>query len=238
MITGNVPVALAAAPSDQIPWNLHADKIVSIEQGEITEAYGNVHLFQGDNYLQADYAKYYKSTHWVYLQGHITSKWDGDYLEADQAEFDLDNKVGWLTNGQVFLESNHIYFKGQKIRKTGTNTYAFTQATVTSCDGERPAWSLKTSEGDITLDGYANLWNPRLQVKGQPVMYSPFLVVPVKTKRQSGFLMPDMGVSNQLGTHINLPYYQVIDDETDVTLYENYMSKRGLMQGIEVRSTP
>ena len=232
------PARAAATQEEQRPWNLYADKLTTLDHGEITEARDNVLLFQGDNYLQADYVKYYKSTHWVYLEGHIKAKWDGDYLQADQAEFDLLNKVGWLTNGQVFLESNHVYVKGKRIRKTGESTYTFKEATVTTCDGERPAWSLKTSEGDVTINGYANLWNPRMQVKNQPIAYSPYMTIPVKTKRQSGFLLPDLEVSTQLGTHINLPYYQVIDEETDITLYENYMSKRGLMQGIEFRSTP
>ncbi|WP_176724156.1 LPS-assembly protein LptD [Desulfoplanes formicivorans] len=228
----------ATDPAENIPWNLYADRIQTLDGGEITEARGNVFLFQGDNQLQADYAKYYKSTQWLYLEGNITAKWDGDFLEAESAEFDLGNRVGWLTNGQVFIEANHVYVKGEKIHKTGDNTYTFTQATVTSCDGTRPAWSLKTSSGDVTIDGYARLWNPRLQIKGQPVLYAPYMVMPVKTKRQSGFLLPQLEVSKQLGTHINLPYYQVIDEESDLTLYENYMSKRGLMQGIEFRSTP
>ncbi|WP_462324755.1 LPS-assembly protein LptD [Desulfoplanes sp.] len=221
-----------------VAWNLQADSVQTLGGGEITEARGNVFLFQDDNYLQADYAKYYKSTQWLYLEGSIKAKWDGDFLRADTAEFDLNNRVGWLTNGQVFIEANHVYVKGKKIHKTGDNTYTFDQATVTSCDGTRPAWSLKTSSGEVTIEGYARLWNPRLQVKGRPVLYSPYLVVPVKTKRQSGFLLPDLEISKQLGTHINLPYYQVIDEETDLTLYENFMSKRGLMQGVEFRTTP
>lgn len=171
----------ATASEEEIPWNLYADTVQTLDQGEITEARGNVLLFQGDNSLQADYAKYYRSTQWLYLEGNIRVKWDGDYLEAEKAEFDLGNSVGWMTNGQVFIEENHVYIKGENIHKTGENTYTFTQATVTSCDGERPAWSLKTSSGDVTINGYARLWNPRLQVKGQPVLYSPYLAVPVKT---------------------------------------------------------
>jgi LPS-assembly protein len=228
----------ATTSPEDVAWNLYADTIQTLNRGEITEARGNVLLVQGDNSLQADYAKYYQSTQWLYLEGNIKVKWDGDYLEAEKAEFDLGNSVGWMTDGQVFIEDNHVYIKGEKIHKTGENTYTFTRATVTSCDGERPAWSLKTSSGNVTINGYARLWNPRLQVKGQPVLYSPYLAVPVKTERQSGFLLPDLEVSKQLGAHINLPYFQVIDEETDLTLYENYMSKRGLMQGIEFRHTP
>ncbi len=222
----------------ELAWSLYADSIQTLEKDTIIKAKGHVLLVQGENFLQADEATYNKATQWLSLNGSIKANWDGDLLEGDSAEFDLGNKQGWLTNAHVFLEDNHIFLVGEKIRKTGNSTYTFKQATVTSCDGDRPAWSLTTTSGDVTIDGYARLWNPRFQVKNLPVLYSPWLIVPVKTRRQSGFLLPEFEVSKQLGTHINLPYYQVINDENDLTLYENFMSKRGLMQGVEFRSTP
>lgn len=220
------------------PWVLDADRVVSTEDEDIIEAHGNVHLFRLDNYLQADYARLYTETNWLYLKGNISARWDGDFLEGDEAELDLDNNVGWIKNGQVFMSEEHIYFSGQRLEKTGENTYSFTRGTMTSCDGETPPWSIKSSRGKITVDGYASLWNPRFRVRDQSVLYSPYIIVPVKTERQSGFLFPNLSHSSEMGTNINLPYYHVIDDQRDATLYTNYYSKRGLMLGLEYRHTP
>ena len=228
----------ASAENGSEPWRLQADRVDGDKTAEIVEAFGNVIIHRDEDYLQADYARYYPETKWVYLRGNVHMKWNQDFMRAEQAEFDLENKIGWLKNGQVFLAREHIYFKGEKLQKTGEETYEFEEATVTSCDGDSPAWSLKTSRGSLTIEGYASLWNPRFRVKDTPIMYSPYLVIPVKTKRQSGFLQPEIGASSRLGTHINQPYFQVIDEETDLTIYENFYSHRGLMQGLEFRSTP
>ncbi len=225
--------ALAATP-----WNLEADRILSRDEENIVEAFGNIHLSRLENLLQADYAKLHTDTNQLYLKGNISAYWDGDFLEGEEAELDLDNNVGWIKNGQIFMAEEHIYFTGEHLEKTGENTYNFFQGTVTSCDDEVPPWSIKSSRGEITLDGYATLWHPRFRVKDRSVLYSPYMIVPVKTERQSGFLFPDLGHGSQHGTNINLPYYHVIDDQRDATFYTNYYSKRGVMPGLEYRHTP
>ncbi|NCC23804.1 MAG: LPS-assembly protein LptD [Deltaproteobacteria bacterium] len=219
-------------------WRLLADTIRADRALGILEAEGNVVLFHGDDFLQADYARYYMGTRWVYLQGHVKAKWEGDYLEARTAEFDLENRLGWLKDGEVFMADPHMYFKGHQIRKTGQSTYSFVRATVTACDGASPAWSLECSSGNVTIDGYARIHEPKFRIKDRPVLYSPYLVVPVKTKRQSGFLLPEIGQSSRLGFQFNQPYYQVLDEETDLTAYANLMTRRGLMTGLEYRHTP
>lgn len=234
------PIARAeTGPSGEaVPWQLQADRTVSDQNSDILEAFGQVELHRGEDYLQADYVRYYPDTKWVFLRGNVRARFEGDFISAEEAEFNLETSQGWLKNGQVFLEQPHVYFTGERLNKTGKHTYSFTRATVTACDGEVPAWSLQTEEGELTVDGYATLRSPRFRIKDHPVLYSPYLVIPVKTKRQSGFLRPEASVSDRLGFQFNLPYYQVIDEERDVTLYENFISEKGLMQGVEYRSTP
>jgi len=224
--------------SGHSPWKIQADRIGTLHDADLVTAWGNVVLSRGDNYLKADFARYYRSTGWVFLKGHVEARWSEDFLSAEEAEFDLRNMVGWLKRGKLFVAKPHLYFEGEFIEKLVGDTYSFKDARVTACDDKPPAWSMTMKEGEITLDGYAMLWHSRFQVLGQSVMYSPFMVLPVKQTRQSGFLLPDVGHSSRLGMEVNLPYYWAVSDETDLTLYENYMSERGLMQGVELRRTP
>ncbi len=230
--------ALSGPVLASTPWSLDADRILARDDEKIIEAFGNVHLFRLQNYLLADYAKLYTDTNWLYLKGNISAYWDNDFLKGDEAELDLNNNVGWIKNGQVFMADEHIYFTGEYLEKTGENTYTFTRGIVTSCDDDVPPWSIKSSRGNINVDGYAGLWHPRLRIKDQPVLYFPYAIVPVKSQRQSGFLIPDAGYGSEYGINMNLPYFQVIDDHRDATLYTNYYSKRGLMTGLEYRHTP
>jgi len=222
----------------ELPWALEADSLTVNKALKVAEAKGNVLISQKDNFLQADYARYYWETNWVFLQGHVRARFGQDTLQAEEAELDLENNVGWIKNGQVFLQEPHLYFKGDRMKRTGPSRYEFEQAEVTACDGDTPAWSLKTSRGQISIDGYARLHHPRFRVKDHPVLYSPYLVLPVKRERQSGFLMPEYSQSSRSGTGINLPYFWAINEEHDATFYTQVLSDRGIMLGGEYRATP
>jgi LPS-assembly protein len=236
-----LPAVLAAQqeiePQQVREWRLTADKIEASRETQTVEATGDVLLVQGENYLKAEYARYYRETGWVYLRGEVEARWREDLLWAEEAEFDLTNRVGWLKNGTIFVAGPHLYFTGENIRKEGPETYSFDKAEITSCDGDPPAWSIATAEGEITIDGYAKLKHTRLNLLDQPVFYTPYFIIPAKKNRQSGLLFPEFGTSSRLGTYINQPAYWAISDESDATFYEYYMSDRGLMHGLEYRHT-
>ncbi|WP_461211088.1 LPS-assembly protein LptD [Desulfocurvus sp. DL9XJH121] len=228
----------AAQGQEMDKWQIRADSLSAEHDAEILEAEGGVHLWRGTQTLDADFARYYKATGWVFLKGNVEVHWNNDVLTAEEAEFDLQTGTGWLKNGQIFLSEENMYFMGEHIEKLGPDTYSFKKAKITTCDGRPGSWSLDVDEGELTIEGYAWLWQPVFNVLDKPVFYSPLMVLPAKTKRQSGLLMPEMGTSSRLGFQYNQPIFWAIDDESDATFYENYMSERGFMQGVEYRSTP
>ncbi|MDQ7835194.1 MAG: LPS assembly protein LptD [Humidesulfovibrio sp.] len=218
-------------------WKLSADRIEGQHDSEYIQAVGNVLLVKGLNTLKADFMRYYQASRWVVLKGNVRVAWEGDILEAEEAEFDLSNMLGWLKRGKVFVGKPHIYFQSETIRKYGASSYRFQNAKVTGCDGDKPAWAITAEEGDINIDGRTKLWHTRFNVKDTPVAYLPFMSLPGGARRQSGFLVPDISYSKRRGVSVNQPYYQVLDDERDLTFFENAMSSRGFMQGLEYRHT-
>jgi len=232
------PTLALAQPPEPETWKLTADRTLASHNAEYVEAFGSIVVERGEDYLKADYARYYQASRWLYLRGNIQARLGGDFISAEEAEFDLATNHGWIKNGTIFLAQPHMYFSGALLQRTDNSTYSFHDATVTVCDGQTPAWSIHTSQGSITIDGYAQIWDPKFQVLNQTLLYAPFAVIPVKTRRQSGFLLPETSLSERLGLIINQPYYQVLDEESDITLYGNFMSAKGLMLGAEYRITP
>ena len=221
----------------QDEWTFSADRVVGDHTSEYVEAFGNVSLSLGEDQLRADFARYYQATGWVFLKGNIRAHWGGDFLQADEGEFDLTNMTGWLKNGKLFMAKPHIYVEAERVGKSVGDSYTFKNAKVTACSGEKPAWSVTSEEGDISLDGRIHLYHSAFRIKNVPVFYWPYMALPGRGPRQSGFLMPDFANSNKLGLQVNMPYYWVINDEMDATFYQNYMSRRGYMQGVEFRHT-
>ncbi|BCS88492.1 LPS-assembly protein LptD [Pseudodesulfovibrio sediminis] len=229
-----VPDAPVKTP-EMNEWVFSADRVVGDHTSEYIEAFGNCSLSLGEDQLRADFARYYQSTGWVFLKGNIRANWGSDFIQADEGEFDLNTMTGWLKNGKLFMAKPHVYVEAERVGKTQGDTYTFKNAKVTSCSGEKPAWSVTTEEGDVTLDGRVHLYRSAFRIKDIPVFYWPYMALPGKKKRQSGFLMPYVSSSKKLGLQVNQPYYWVINDEMDATFYQNYMSKRGYMQGVEFR---
>ena len=63
---------------------------------------------------------------------------------------------------------------------------------------------------------YKNAW---LKIYDQPVFYFPKFFHPDPTvKRQSGFLIPTIQSSSNLGSSLNIPYFFAIADNKDITL--------------------
>jgi len=228
-----VPAVKPSAEPDK--WTFAADKVVGDNLSEFVEGTGNCSLSMGDNQLEADFIRYYHTTGWVYLKGNLRARWGGDFLQAEEGEFDLSNMTGWLLKGKVFMAEPHLYVDAERVNKSKGDSYSFKNAKVTACDGETPAWSVSTGEGDIELDGRVHLFRSTFNVKDVPAFYWPYLSLPGRQDRASGFLTPYIASSSKLGLQANLPYYWVINEESDVTFYQNYMSDRGYMQGVEYR---
>lgn len=219
-----------------LPWRITADKMVSLNDGVIVEASGNVVLERGNDSLYADFARYFTTTDWVFVRGEVIVRMGRDELKATEAEFDLNSSTGWLKNGTVFMAGPHIYFAGENVIKHWGDRYTFENAKVTACDGPSPAWSLAAKEAVVEIDGYATLSHSTFQVRDQGVIYAPYMVLPAKTTRQSGLLKPDYGYSSLHGVYATIPWFWVIDKSRDVTFYATWMEHTGFMPAVEYRS--
>lgn len=218
-------------------WHLQADRLQADSEKKCIEGFGEVTLRQQDNLLRADYIRYFPKTHSILLRGNVQAIWGKNTFSAQEANFDLEKQTGWFHQGSIFMAEPHVYLTAEQMEKTGTDTYTFQEASVTGCDDKSPAWSLRTNKGELTLDGYTWLYGPRFQIKGHSVFYSPFFVFPIRKNRQSGLLQPQITQNNRLGFIFNQPLYLALNEENDLTFYENFISKRGLMQGLEYRHT-
>ncbi|MFI3271610.1 MAG: LPS assembly protein LptD [Pseudomonadota bacterium] len=219
-----------------LAWELTADKVSSYNDSKIVEASGSVILQRGDEYLKADFARYFAATNWVYLKGNVEILSDKDTITASEAEFDLRNKTGWMKDGEIFMAGPHVYFAGDRLTKKWGDYYMFENAKVTSCPPESKAWSLNAEQAVVEIDGYAQLFGTSFDIVDTSVFYSPYLLMPAKKERQSGLLMPEFGSSTQRGFFYNQPYYWVVDEFRDVTINEYWMENVGFMHGFEYRA--
>lgn len=222
--------------NDDLPWKIYADSLVSVNDGVVIEGRGNILLVRGEDYLKADFARLYTNTQWILLQGNVYAKLGADEVEAEEAEFDLTNSTGWLKNAKLFLAGPHMYFKSDEIYKKGEARYSLIKASATTCDGDVPLWNIDAKEADLEVDSYAHFYDAKFNVKKHGILYTPYFVAPTKTTRQSGLLLPEYGYSSAQGFYYTQPYFHVIDQSRDLTLYGTVLTEKGFMPSLEYRS--
>lgn len=217
------------------PWNISADEITHDRNTNIYTASGNVVISKKDTKLSADFVRFDHNAYKAFAQGNVVMKAGEDILSGSILDVDLKSETGIIHDGAVFIKENNFHISGGNIEKTGENSYAAEEATVSTCDGETPAWKITGKKLKIDVEGYGFINHAAFWTKNMPVFYTPFFVFPAKFKRQSGLLSPQIGQSDRKGMEYNQPYFWAINENTDATFYAHYMSKRGEKAGFEYR---
>jgi LPS-assembly protein len=219
----------------QHPWVLEADEIAYDRQLDQYRARGNVKISKGDKRLTADFIRFDHKTMHAYARGNVVLNVGQDILSGSSLEIDLEKQVGSIEDAHLFLKENNFHITGHTIQKTGEDTYRIDEATLTSCDGDKPDWKITGKDVRIKDNGSGTAKHTTLRVKNMPVLYSPFFYYPARSDRQTGFLVPEFASSNRKGEEFTLPFFWAISDSSDATFYADYMTNRGLKLGAEYR---
>lgn len=188
--------------------------------------------------IMADWISYDVKKQSIEAKGNVSIATGDDQLHADTAEIDLNNETGTFENALVTRKEHELHLEGKTIEKTGQKTYRIEDGWVITCrleEGKIPPWSFASSEATVELGGYAFLKNARFKIKDVPVFYLPYMIVPVKSTRQTGLLFPEFSNSSRDGFGLNLPFFINISDSIDLTLFPEFYTKRGVMPGAEFR---
>jgi len=215
------------------PIHILADEIYY--NNKIYTTSGNVKITHNNKQLFSDTAIFNKNNMEIFAQGNVLFLVNNDYISCEKLKLYVDRETGSITNGIIFYKQNNLYLKGNNIKKTGKDTFYLDRVSITSCDGEDPDWQITGTDFNIKIEGYATAKNIAFWIKKIPIFYSPFFIYPVKLKRQSGLLMPGFEYSDRKGISYEQPFYWAINKKSDITFYENYISKRGLKHGFEFR---
>jgi len=228
------PVSAAPTPG-KAPVNITADSLSHDAAKGVYVAEGNVLVTDGAITLHADHVIYHIQEGTAEAEGNVHLSSEGEEITADSVTYAMESQEGTITNGTVFIKSRNLWIRGETLEKRGKNRYTADRVTITTCDGEDPDWAITGRKFDITIEGYGTAQHVMLKTAGIPVIYTPFLLFPVKIKRQTGLLAPLVGYSSRKGFDVTQPLFVTLGDSMDATVYTNYMEKRGTRAGLEFR---
>lgn len=222
-----------------LPVELTADYVSYDKEADSYYGRGNVVITQGNATVKADSALVDMRSGIATAMGNISGIDEGgDIFSGDALHMDIKERTIVLAKGRLFFQKEHIYLWGDSLKKTGPATYAAEKVTITPCDckeDEKPAWSFFAYKGDVTLGQYLTGYHAFFEVKGVPLLYTPYLKIPIKNERESGFLPPTPGYSRLRGFVLENAYFWAISNSTDATFDLDVETSRGLGKGVEYR---
>jgi LPS-assembly protein len=201
---------------------------------------GNVEVFFKGRRLKAQRIVFDQATDRLEITGPIVlTEPSGDVLIlASQADLAADLSEGILTSARLVLNQQLQLAANRMMRVAGRYTALQTVA-ASSCkvckDRPTPLWEIRARRvvhDEVERQIYFD--SAQFRLAGVPVFYIPRLRMPDPTlKRATGFLMPSIRTTSDLGTGLKLPYFIVLGQSADLTLTP-YLTVRD-SQTVELR---
>ncbi|WP_045386432.1 LPS assembly protein LptD [Vibrio rotiferianus] len=213
--------------TQSIPVKVEADNLQAIN-GDKAIYSGNVKVTQGRKRITADNVTLHQQDNVVVAEGNVTFN-DGEVkANSTRATNDIDQNTFSLENTDYKFLCESKRGRAAYISRTGQSLYEIEDGSMTACPEGDNSWRLVASGIDIDQDEeMATLYNPRFEILNIPVMYSPYLTLPIGDTRKTGFLFPSISYGSSDGLEVEVPFYWNMAPNYDMTITALYMQERG-----------
>lgn len=215
--------------------SLNADKSVFNRDGDkkTIDLSGNVQIVFDNQFISCDRATIDETTQTILAAGNLVVSSPQAYVEGDSAVINYRDNTGVIQNG--FVKSGQVLVEGDVVRKTGPDTYEAEHSSFTACTTCPTAWTFSGSRINAEMGGYAHIRNAWLRVANVPIFWLPYLIVPLKSERQTGLLVPSFDYTESGGFAPSLNYFWALSRSQDATLTVTHYAKRGVKALVNYR---
>lgn len=235
------PVAPHGAASEgQV--SLIADTVEYDSVNGIVTASGNVEIFYGERTLTARKIVYDSRTGRVSAEGDIILRdGSGATVFADTADLDTELRDG-LVRGARAVMGDNVRLSAVEARRIDDRFNTLSKAVYSPCrvcaEDPTPLWRIRARRViHDEEDRRIHYEDATFDVMGVPVAWLPWFSHPdPEQDRASGFLVPELlHNKNTFGYGASIPYYWVIDDQSDLTFTPFISTKESPLGMIEYR---
>lgn len=196
---------------------------------------GDVVMKQGDRHIRADCLEYDASNQSAKLEGGVVYSdpqltvrgGDGTYSATNGSEFQ---------GAEFELPARNARGSARSMKMDANGKITLEGVTFSTCPVKDKSWEMKAEHIELdTQERTGTGQGARVEFKGVPIFYAPWLTFPIGPERKSGFLFPNIGRSTRSGFELEVPYYWNIRPNLDFTASPIYFSRRGLDAAGELR---
>ncbi len=216
---------MALAAQEARPLHFSGNLQVWDRKTDQVELIGNAIVRQEGESLTADYVILNSKTKKLNARGNCQYMTKSLVMRGEKMDIDLNARTGVLLKGRVSDEKFSL--AGDRIERLSETKFKTQWGEYSTCWDCPQSWAIQAESVELEFDGYAFMDNVTIKIKDSPALWLPYLVVPIKTRRQTGFLFPSFRFSGAHGFVFVMPFFWATGRSTDMTFGAGTYSKRG-----------
>lgn len=198
-----------------------SDDLERDNENEVMVLTGNVKVIYKTQFFEADSITIYFKKKQAHLKGNVRVQTLTHQIGGIETLLDYETGQALIFYG--YVQSNNVRFQGNIIEKQNDNEFYVDNADYSTCSNCPATWSFSGSKIKAELGGYAYIKNSLLKVFGVPFFWLPYLVVPLKSERQTGLLTPEIGYIRNRRLVVTQSFFWAISRSQDTTItFKNY----------------
>jgi len=213
--------------------SVYSDKAYRKNNGKYFEAVGNVVILSENDTIYGEVASLDQESMLVKIEGNVRILTKDMTLYGSHIEYNLATGAAVIKNARILAMDFNIV--ANKLIRLNQNDYLAQDAEFTTCKDCTESWSVFGKEIKIKMGESVTIRNGLAKIKGINVLYLPYIVLPIQSKRKTGLLFPKLSSRLAEGLALEQPIFVAIDESKDATLSPTFWAKRGYGGDIQYR---
>jgi len=195
--------------------SVYSDKAYRKNAGKYFEAVGNVVIISQSDTIYGELASLDQETMKVKIEGNVRIITKDMTLYGSHVEYNIATGYANIKNARILAMDFNLV--ANELIRMNENEYLAKEAEFTTCKDCTESWSVFGKEIYMKVNNYVTIRHGLAKIKGVDILYIPFIVLPIQTKRKTGLLFPKISTRLGEGLAFEQPVFWAIDDSKDAT---------------------
>lgn len=205
--------------------SVFSDKAYRKNNGRYFEAVGNVVIISQKDTVYGELASLDQDSMTVKIEGNVRFITKDMTLYGSRVDYNIATGAAQIKNARILTSSFNLV--ANELIRINENEYIAKEAEFTTCKDCTESWSVYGQHIKVQVGKYVQIKHGLFKIKGVDVIYLPYLVLPILSKRETGILMPRISSRPGEGLSFEQPFFWALGDYKDLTLSPTFWAERG-----------
>jgi LPS-assembly protein len=222
-------LCLAATDNPQLTFgdkvSIFSDKAYRKNNGRYFEAVGNVVIISQKDTVYGELASLDQDTMTAKIEGNVRFITKDMTLYGSHIDYNITTGAAHIKNARIVTSDFNLV--ANELIRINENEYIAKEAEFTTCKDCTESWAVYGKVIKVQVGKFVQIKHGLFKIKGVDVIYLPYLVLPLLSKRETGILVPRISSRPGEGLSFEQPFFWAINQQKDLTISPTFWAERG-----------